>query len=493
MKKNILIYNWISFDETEGKGGGVTVYTRNLIHCLVRQKEWRVFFLSSGRAYDRKRRDIFIEQTNNVFGKDCMSFQVVNSPVLSSAHLSFPYPEAMLEDRSMKKLFRQFFLECGGFDVIHFQNLEGLSLSVLELKVEFPDTRFVYSLHNYYLFCPQVMLWKNDRDNCQEPRCGAACLSCMPRDVHRKKVIYNQRIAYDQIKGRRISFIRLKIQWFIEKSSGIFDRHKRTILMPRRRRLERNFQIFRERNVWYANRYLDSILAVSQRVAQIAIHNGIDEKKVSVCYIGTEAARWQSGYSRYPYDGTFFTICYLGYMRREKGFYFFLNALEEMPLELARKIRVKLAVKVTDEKFMERIRGLEERFAEVLYYPGYTHNQLPQILENVQLGIVPPLWEDNLPQVAIEMKAHGIPVLTSDLGGASELTQSQEFVFSAENKTDFIRKLWFFVEHPENLKGYWKGAPKLITMEEHIEELKKIYFNSDKYNHSSLCIGKNIE
>ena len=52
--KKILIYNWIPFDETENKGGGVTIYTKNLISCLIQQGKWKVYFLSSGRAYDNR-------------------------------------------------------------------------------------------------------------------------------------------------------------------------------------------------------------------------------------------------------------------------------------------------------------------------------------------------------------------------------------------------------------------------------------------------------
>ncbi len=63
--KKILIYNWIAFDEKENKGGGVTVYTRNLISHLSERGDWEVCFLSSGRAYDPSRRGTFIESVGN--------------------------------------------------------------------------------------------------------------------------------------------------------------------------------------------------------------------------------------------------------------------------------------------------------------------------------------------------------------------------------------------------------------------------------------------
>ena len=91
------------------------------------------------------------------------------------------------------------------------------------------------------------------------------------------------------------------------------------------------------------------------------------------------------------------------------------------------------------------------------------------------MGILPVLWEDNLPQVAIEMKAFGIPVLTSDLGGAKELTQSEDFVFEAGNTDAFLLCLNDFVSGKKNLNDYWIKNKKLVTMEEHIQEFNKFY------------------
>ena len=51
------------------------------------------------------------------------------------------------------------------------------------------------------------------------------------------------------------------------------------------------------------------------------------------------------------------------------------------------------------------------------------------------------MWEDNLPQVAMEFKAMGIPVFASNRGGASELTEKTDFRFIAGDEEDFINKL----------------------------------------------------
>lgn len=474
--KKILIYNWIQFDEKENKGGGVTVYTKSLIEALIHLGNWEVFFLSSGRAYNRRRKDTYIEKTDNCFGEKCNSFQIVNSPVLSPAHLSFPYPEDYLEDRSLKEVVKELLLGIGEMDVIHFQNLEGLSLSVLELKSDFPETKFIYSMHNYYPVCPQVMLWKNDMEDCSEKRCGDQCVLCMPKDVFKDKVIYNQQINYDK------EFLGEVEEKYLEERVKIEEHYAALILSgknvpayEKKAELAQNFKRFRTKNVLYINSYIDEVLAVSKRVMEIAVYFGIDFKKIKVSYIGSSAADEQKKACVYPYDGKLFHVCYLGYMRTMKGFYFLLDSLEKIPDDLALKISVTIAAKITDNDVRDRITRLRNKYAEVIVYEGYSREQLPFILENVQLGIVPPLWEDNLPQVAIEMKANGVAVLAGDLGGAKELTRSDQFVFEAGNQDDFINKLSDFVMHPEKIEQYWDDCPSLPTMKQHIESLMESY------------------
>ena len=50
----VLLYNWIPFDNESGRGGGVTVYLKNLIQEIIEHNKENIelFFLSSGCYYD---------------------------------------------------------------------------------------------------------------------------------------------------------------------------------------------------------------------------------------------------------------------------------------------------------------------------------------------------------------------------------------------------------------------------------------------------------
>ena len=128
-----------------------------------------------------------------------------------------------------------------------------------------------------------------------------------------------------------------------------------------------------------------------------------------------------------------------------------------------------------DNKAYERIELLCRNFNKVFYTNGYTHEQLDEILCQVDIGIVPVLWEDNLPQVAIEMVSRGIPVLTSDLGGASEIGNNAKFIFKNNDVEDFLDKLGRLLNRETLLSAFWENAMKPLTFDEHVKQLQATY------------------
>ncbi|MDE7223420.1 MAG: glycosyltransferase, partial [Acetatifactor sp.] len=105
----ILIYNWIPFDNPNKVGGGVTIYCRNLVEEILRQRpDVCVYFLSSGWAYDISKEECYIRKTENIFGERCRSFEIVNSPVPAPQDMLFQNPRAAFENQELKGVFKEF-------------------------------------------------------------------------------------------------------------------------------------------------------------------------------------------------------------------------------------------------------------------------------------------------------------------------------------------------------------------------------------------------
>ena len=150
----ILYYNWIQFDNEKNQGGGVNVYQRNLIGSLTHNTNNEIYFLSSGWKYNPLKTKTYIQETSNIFKDKCRSFEIINSSIMAPAFAMFMNPRKLIDDMATYEIFDEFILKFGPFDIIHFNNIEGISVNVLKLKEKYPSTKFIVSIHNYQPICP---------------------------------------------------------------------------------------------------------------------------------------------------------------------------------------------------------------------------------------------------------------------------------------------------------------------------------------------------
>lgn len=479
----ILYYNWVDYLDDEARGGGVSVYQRNLMRAWDKERRVEATFLSAGLSYDLRGGAPRWEQIAH--GPDenrARRYEIVNSAVLAPAHHAFGDP-AQLSDPATEIAVEDFIHETGPYDVIHFNNLEGLPAGILRLKGAFPQTRFVLSLHNYYPMCPQVNLWQNEARNCLDFENGRACVGCLPHRHDARHLRLANALAYT-LKRRGIRPGTRTFDLTFRNTMRIGGRAARLIGKLRRRRAVAaapdeapHFAARRPEMIDAINASCDAVLCVSDRVRQIAVHHGVREDIAHTSYIGTAHsdyfARTQPRANVRNEDGTL-NLAYLGYMRADKGFPFLLDALEALPQALAARLHLTVAAMAGDANMMRRMKALGPKLASLTHVDGYTADGLDALLSGVGLGLIPVMWEDNLPQVAIEMHARHIPLLTSDLGGASELGGGA-LVHRAGDTTDFAARIEDVLEGRIDWAAYWAGALAPLSMAEHLEDLRRHY------------------
>lgn len=464
----VLIYNWLPFDNPWGWGGGVTVYCKNVISEIIKNNpDVEIYFLSSGFAYDSTTTKTYYRRINNIFGDSVNQYEIVNSPVPAEQRNLYINPLVALENENLKNIVSEFMTTYGPFDAVHFNNIEGLSLDCLDLKEAFPDTRFIFSIHNYVPLCVNGSYYMRHKHcNCNPEHTGLDCFKCTRMDIRSEiaKVTY-QRGLYGHNNADCIS----QARWI-----KAFDFEKLDIDVSPDEILD-----FAKTATAKINKNCDSILAVSKRVYDIAAENGFDESKMYVSYIGTLVAARQMGKAASEFKGRM-KLVFLGSDMNfeEKGYAFLLDALADMPIEYAQKIDLLLTVKTPEHS---EIYKMCKNFHSLKVVQGYSHDDLAWIFKDAHLSVVPVLWEDNLPQIAIESVAYGVPVLASTAGGAKELCESELFRFECGDKNDLISKLAHFIDKPEDLQQYWNYHHGLVTMPQHWEELAGYYGIKEPY------------
>lgn len=457
ISKKILFYNWTHIDENIG--GGVNVYQKNLAIAMI-NKGYDVYYLNAGLSYDSSG-SVKLTKYENSLDKRIKCYEIVNSPVLAPVQQSPKNIEHYLSDKSVKQLVKDLLLEIGNISVVHFNNLEGLPISVLSLKEELPEIKFVYSLHNYFPLCSRVDLWKNDKKD------GCNCLSHTDADCAQCYDWMN----YNLVKVCRVhkmGFAGRVLRKCCYQYSKLFPDDVDISL----------YKKFSNSTIKAVNKYMDVVLAVSKRVAKVYARNGLDMQKVKINYIGTKVADFQADTSVANVYSENFKLIYMGYMTKPKGGFFFVELLKRIPDDMASRLEITVVARYSHahNHIIKELKYLRRRFVDIKLVNGYTHDNQYDLLKDKHLGIVPVLWEDNLPQVAIEQVAYGVPVLTSDLGGACEIFSNNEhFVFKAGDVDECIRKIRFLLENRDVLLDFWNKKMRFKTLEEHTDEIALLY------------------
>lgn len=514
MKNRILHYNWAQFDDPEFRGGGVSVYLRNLLTKMADDPNYELTVLSSGHHYTFSNRKPRYEATTNTLqNKGVRSFRILNSPVKAPAHDMFYDIGMWRSEAKIAKVFAKVLTDQGPFDTVVLHSLEGISSEVLALREQFPQTRFLYMWHNYMPVCPQIELLYMNKEDCGNFEDGRKCQGCLSGFHSVDTLIAPQRLG-SSLEFARLSGMPLgnflfglglgagKIaqasyyfakdlahsvkRSFSRNSGGSRGRGFQAIdadaegPAPRGANLDAvvrqagEYKAWRDLNVVLLNQF-DGHMVVSQLVADTITKLGIDPEKVHVTPLGMDLhstpAEMQERAARKQRKDDRIRVSFIGYGIPSKGLPFMTKAFMEAndPL-FAEKVELTIYARL-GELDLRRLAPLKERFADVRVVEGYERRDLGKIAREIDLNIVPSIWRETYNQVGYELLCLGTPsLLSSTVGLGMFYKNQQDFLFEAGNSADFLDKLSSIVRNPEMLDDFWQNPPALPTMDDHIAQ-----------------------
>ncbi len=465
----VLQYNWVDPEDLAGRGGGVRVYMQGLVRAQAECAGMQVVTLASGLAHDlgaRAPRWRCVRKGH---------FEIVNARPLAPSQADFASP-AQISHPPTESTFRDLLMRTGPYDVVHFHTLEGLPAQVLAIAAA--QARVVLSLHNYHTLCPQVNLWWQERGHCTDFAGGARCAICLPQVPNMQAVrrAYQVETAFARlgIGPGRWPYNHLLRPALHAGWRGLKRLSRRDTSPPAAPARSAPFAQRRAQMIALINAHCAQVLAVSDCTRAIAQAHGMD--RVQTLYIGTGHAREWARTQPRDWPARFgaarpLHLTYLGYMRRDKGFDFLLEALRALPPDMARRVHLRVAARRGPPAVMARLIALRGHLAGLDWQDGYRHADLNRLLNETDLGVVPPLWQDNLPQTALEMHARHIPLLTSDRGGARELGGCDTLTFRAGDTADFTARLSHVLGGAICLRRYWARARVPQSMDQHAQDL----------------------
>jgi len=124
--------------------------------------------------------------------------------------------------------------------------------------------------------------------------------------------------------------------------------------------------------------------------------------------------------------------------------------------------------------------GEQKRFLEtknIIFKGAYNNNNINEVLNDIDVLIVPSIWYENAPLVIQEAFLSGIPVITSDIGGMAELVKDKVngFTFKVGNSEELMSIIEKISNNPCVLNALVNSRNSVVDIEDDAKEIIKIY------------------
>lgn len=215
-----------------------------------------------------------------------------------------------------------------------------------------------------------------------------------------------------------------------------------------------------------------SIIAITQFTRQYLIDTyRIPAEKIALIYQGTDVERFQSteagkgeALMRYPLPANASPIlASVGSFEHRKGHPILFKAVSRLAKDSLPNVHLMMVGDGPDEPALKnQVNELNVK-QHITFFP-FT-NEPQYVFERADLTILPSLYKEGLPNVLLESMSMGVPVISSDLGGVSEIVIDGKtgFVVEPGNEnqlTDAVQKLW---SDPIGYMNMRQNARQLMT------------------------------
>jgi len=214
---------------------------------------------------------------------------------------------------------------------------------------------------------------------------------------------------------------------------------------------------------------VDMFISPSQFLMNKYIKNGFPSDKICFLRHFVELSEYKPKFSPGKY------ILFFGRLHAQKGVKTLIEAVSELP-----DVSLKIVGSGKEEKnLLELIAKKNTRNIEFL---GAKYGEeLKNIIRNSAFVVIPSVWYENAPFVALEAFALGKPVIASNLGGLPEIVKHKNtgLLFKAGDAEDLREKILSLSLYPCLIRTMGVQArlfvEKNFSPEKHYQDLMNIY------------------
>jgi len=128
-------------------------------------------------------------------------------------------------------------------------------------------------------------------------------------------------------------------------------------------------------------------------------------------------------------------------------------------------------------EYQKNLVKMAEGDTRIEFKGSYNFNEIEAILQTIDVVVVPSIWYENAPLTITTSLAYGIPVITSDVGGMSEMIRDGEngLTFKVGDPDDLSAKIDLIANRLELIATFRRNIQYPIRVEEEAFNTELIY------------------
>ena len=329
------------------------------------------------------------------------------APRLAYAIKQLYFPGDLRAARALRAIIRR-----SRPDLVHFHNLHFAGLSVLR-EARSAGIPSVWSIYDYWLFCPSFMLLTNKNEICTLGH-GAHCVNC--------------------IGTRRARALKPLKEALFGLRPAVFGGIASTV---------------------------DRMVVLSDASRDLMIRLGVGSSRIAVLpqYVWKEAVQEAAVPAAVPPVGR---LVYVGWVEQRKGLHVVIEALGAVAAEFPDAHLEVLGMPANADyqaQIESRVHalGLDAR---VRFRGKLARAELLAALRTAFLVTVPEQWENMSPVILTEAMAAGACVLASRVGGIRHFVQEFEsgLLAGRNDVAEFAERIRWAMRHPEEVRRIGRRA-----------------------------------
>ena len=341
-------------------------------------------------------------------------------------------------------------------DVVHINGGYLLGGTVAEAAFGL-STPTVLTLHDYWFMCPFISLLRMDGVICEGPVPPARCVWCLLSEKRRYRLPDIQ--FYSRLGD---AFVRLNRSETLAKMMGVTPIIE--LVAERRSYLKRILEGF------------DLVISPSRFLIQKVEEYGFQPRRVVYLPFGLDKTHLSSPEPSPPLS-TKLRIGYLGQFAPHKGVHLLLTAFQKL-VKHHGSCELFLHGNISNgSPYVRDLLRIGQNDPAITFTGPYPNSNVGQVLNGLDVIVVPSLWYENRPTVIVEAHATQTPVVAVRLGGMAELIQHNEngLLFEVGSVEDLREQLQRLLDEPMLLSQLRNGIQPVPTIEEETAKLVSLY------------------